>query len=117
MYVWYLPSPGLTSNFAARQLTRLVNPILLKKALASGLNRLIAAESLVTRYDTIVGDGDCGIGLKRGAEAVLSFLHDSSTVLTDDLLNAVDQIIALVENSMHGTNRAIYAIFLNALAH
>jgi hypothetical protein len=34
----------------------------------TGLNRLIAAEPDVTKYDTIVGDGDCGIGLKRGAE-------------------------------------------------
>src|SRR5947207_7184305 len=117
MYVWYLPSPGLTSNFAARQLTRLVNPILFKKALASGLNRLIAAESLVTRYDAIVGDGDCGIGLKRGAEAILSLLNDPSTVITDDLVNAVDLIIPVVEHSMDGTSGAIHAIFLNALVH
>jgi dihydroxyacetone kinase len=30
--------------------------------------RVIAAEPDITNYDTIVGDGDCGIGLKRGAE-------------------------------------------------
>lgn len=36
--------------------------------LASGLQAVIAAEPDVTKYDTIVGDGDCGIGLKRGAE-------------------------------------------------
>jgi dihydroxyacetone kinase len=36
--------------------------------LTIGLKRLIEAEPDVTRYDTIVGDGDCGIGLKRGAE-------------------------------------------------
>ena len=35
---------------------------------------MIACEAEVTRYDTIVGDGDCGIGLKRGAEAVLKEL-------------------------------------------
>jgi len=29
---------------------------------------VIAAEAEITHYDTIVGDGDCGIGLKRGAE-------------------------------------------------
>jgi triose/dihydroxyacetone kinase / FAD-AMP lyase (cyclizing) len=45
-----------------------VNPDTAKAALASGLERLIAAEPDVTKYDTIVGDGDCGIGLKRGAE-------------------------------------------------
>jgi triose/dihydroxyacetone kinase / FAD-AMP lyase (cyclizing) len=32
---------------------------------------LAAAESQLTQYDTIVGDGDCGITMKRGAEKVL----------------------------------------------
>ena len=39
-----------------------------KSALTAGLERVIAAEPDVTRFDTVVGDGDCGIGLKRGAE-------------------------------------------------
>jgi dihydroxyacetone kinase len=43
--------------------------------LMSGLRRLIKAEPEITRYDTIVGDGDCGIGLKRGAEGKLSSLY------------------------------------------
>jgi dihydroxyacetone kinase len=47
-----------------------VNYAQAKSALTTALNRLIAAEPDVTRYDTIVGDGDCGIGLKRGAEGM-----------------------------------------------
>lgn len=43
-----------------------------KTALTDGLERVIAAEPDVTRYDTVVGDGDCGIGLKRGAEGKCS---------------------------------------------
>ena len=39
-----------------------------KSALTSALERVIAAEPEITKYDTVVGDGDCGIGLKRGAE-------------------------------------------------
>lgn len=38
------------------------------KALKQGLEAVVAAEPDVTRYDSVVGDGDCGIGLKRGAE-------------------------------------------------
>lgn len=38
------------------------------EALVRGLESLIAAEPEVTRYDTVVGDGDCGIGLRRGAD-------------------------------------------------
>lgn len=40
--------------------------------LTSGLEAVIAAEPEVTRYDTVVGDGDCGIGLKRGADGEFS---------------------------------------------
>jgi dihydroxyacetone kinase len=86
-----------------------------QKVLASGLNRVIAAEPDVTRYDTIVGDGDCGVGLKRGAEAVLKFLGMGTT--NHDVINAVSQIIPIIENTMDGTSGAIYAIFLNSLAH
>ncbi|RYP07068.1 hypothetical protein DL764_002759 [Monosporascus ibericus] len=42
-----------------------------KDSLASGLQAVIEAEPEVTKYDTVVGDGDCGIGLKRGAEGAL----------------------------------------------
>jgi len=43
-------------------------PILAQKALSTALHRGVAAEPDITRYDTVVGDGDCGISLKRGAE-------------------------------------------------
>jgi dihydroxyacetone kinase len=39
------------------------------------LRRLIKAEPEITKYDTIVGDGDCGVGLKRGAEGRKSGLE------------------------------------------
>lgn len=94
-----------------------MDPAILKSVLSSGLKRLIAAEPQVTRYDTIVGDGDCGVGLKRGAEEVLKLLNDPSTKIAKDVVNAVNQIVNVVENTMDGTSGAIYAIFLNALAH
>ena len=48
-----------------------VDPSLAQSALKTALKRLISVEPDVTKYDTIVGDGDCGIGLKRGAECKL----------------------------------------------
>ncbi|KAF2005572.1 dihydroxyacetone kinase [Amniculicola lignicola CBS 123094] len=86
-----------------------------KDVLTTALNRVIVAEPDITKYDTIVGDGDCGIGLKRGAEAILSMLE--KTKKTDDLLIFLNNIIQVVEVAMDGTSGAIYAIFLNALAH
>jgi dihydroxyacetone kinase len=94
-----------------------VDPAVVKKVLGAGLKRVISVEPEVTRYDTIVGDGDCGVGLKRGAEAIQALLDNPSPALSDDIVNTVNRIVTVVENTMDGTSGAIYAIFLNALAH
>ena len=49
-----------------------MDPRQAENALTVGLKKLAEAEADITRYDTVVGDGDCGIGLKRGAEGELS---------------------------------------------
>lgn len=77
---------------------------------------MIDAEPQVTKYDTIVGDGDCGVGLKRGAEAVQKAIKDDPKP-TDDVILTVDKIVEAVEATMDGTSGAIYAIFLNSLVH
>ncbi|MCJ1401621.1 hypothetical protein MMC11_004837 [Xylographa trunciseda] len=92
-----------------------MNPDQFRKALKSGLENVIAAEPDVTKYDTIAGDGDCGIGLKRGAEAILKMLD--RTKPTDDALLAFLEVVRVVEGTMDGTSGALYAIFLNSLAH
>jgi dihydroxyacetone kinase len=91
-----------------------VDPATLKKALTSGLKRMIAAEPEVTRYDTIIGDGDCGTGLKRGAESILKVLEGE---ISDDIVLTVDKFVNAVEATMDGTSGAIYGIFLNSLVH
>jgi dihydroxyacetone kinase len=89
----------------------------IRKVLGAALNNVIKAEPEITRYDTIVGDGDCGIGLKRGAEAVLALINDTSIDFNGDVINTINRIVTVVENTMDGTSGAIYAIFLNALVH
>ncbi|KAJ5690140.1 Dihydroxyacetone kinase [Penicillium macrosclerotiorum] len=107
-----------TSNLAEEIPSNLkLDPAVVKKVLSAGLQRVIRAEPEVTRFDTIVGDGDCGIGLKRGAEAIQVLLDSASPPLSDDVVNTVNRIVTVVENVMDGTSGAIYAIFLNALAH
>ena len=82
-------------------------------ALKCGLQRVIETEPEITQYDTLVGDGDCGIGLKRGPEAILSKLHNGP--LIQDAVVLLQTIVSVVEESMDGTSGAVYAIFLNAL--
>lgn len=63
-----------------------------QKALTAALERVISVEPEVTKYDTVVGDGDCGIGLKRGAEGTCVHLarrRDQQRVeITHSLANA-----------------------------
>jgi triose/dihydroxyacetone kinase / FAD-AMP lyase (cyclizing) len=92
-----------------------LDPQLASKILSAGLERLIVSEPDITHYDTIVGDGDCGIGLKRGAEVLMADLQTGD--LAPDAVALVNRIVAVTEISMDGTSGAIYAIFLNALAH
>ncbi|KAG6989754.1 dihydroxyacetone kinase [Physcia stellaris] len=92
-----------------------VNPATMRKALESGLKRVIAAEADVTRFDTIVGDGDCGVGLKRGAEGLLRMLEGDN--LSDDAVVNMARVVPIIETTMDGTSGALYAIFLNSLAH
>ncbi|KAK9245716.1 Dak1 domain-containing protein [Lipomyces tetrasporus] len=77
--------------------------------------KVIAAEPLITQYDTVVGDGDCGYTLKRAAEAVLSFVTSSSGAISPTVSTLVD-LAETVENNMDGTSGAIFSIFLHALA-
>jgi len=82
-----------------------IDPAQAQSALKAGLDRLITVEPDVTKYDTIVGDGDCGIGLKRGAEAILKMLETAKS--TDDVLILLNNIIQVVEVSMDGTSGAM----------
>ncbi|KAK3711983.1 dihydroxyacetone kinase Dak1 [Vermiconidia calcicola] len=92
-----------------------IDPALAQKALSHALQKVIDAEPDITKYDTVVGDGDCGIGLKRGAEGIQKQLEQLKS--EKDAARFVDGITSVVENTMDGTSGALYAIFLNALAH
>ncbi|PPJ60959.1 hypothetical protein CBER1_08590 [Cercospora berteroae] len=85
------------------------------KVLGQALDKLIQAEPEITRYDTVVGDGDCGIGLKRGAEGIKKKLSEIGG--QNDAALWLNEIIGVVETDMDGTSGALYAIFLNALAY
>ncbi|KAL8779919.1 MAG: hypothetical protein Q9203_001520 [Teloschistes exilis] len=91
-----------------------VNSDLLKRMLKSGLDKVVAEEAQITHYDTIVGDGDCGVGLKRGAEGILEML--SSDQISQDPVVSITKVAGIVEDTMDGTSGALYAIFLNSLA-
>jgi len=55
-----------------------------RSAITAACHTLIESEPILTRYDTIVGDGDCGITMKRGATEILSRLEQQPLSLVDD---------------------------------
>ncbi|KAF4984333.1 hypothetical protein FZEAL_444 [Fusarium zealandicum] len=106
-------SAGATQDFQPSDLK--MDAKAAQSALKNGLEKVIEAEPDVTRYDTVVGDGDCGIGLKRGAEAILK--HIDEHPFTGDVVVDLSSVVTVVETAMDGTSGALYAIFLNALVH
>lgn len=86
-------------------------------ALRNAMAVLIDQEPLITKYDTQVGDGDCGETLKFGAEAILNALDSDKSFQDhlDDPVATLSVITELVEDSMGGTSGGIYAIYLTSL--
>jgi triose/dihydroxyacetone kinase / FAD-AMP lyase (cyclizing) len=109
-----LDNTAASSKQASAKSNLTIDPKQAHQVLKAGLEKMIAIEAEVTKYDTIVGDGDCGIGLKRGAEAVLKELGSGDN--PTDAVAFLNKIVPVVENTMDGTSGAIYAIFLNALS-
>lgn len=75
----------------------------------------VAAEAELTKYDTILGDGDCGTTLKAGCEGVLERI-DQDDLASGDLASTFMTISEIAEEKMGGTSGALYSIFFNALA-
>jgi len=73
----------------------------------------VAAERELTEYDSILGDGDCGMTLKAGCEGVLARIDELES---DNLASAFMMISEVAEEKMGGTSGALYSIFFNALA-
>ena len=105
---------GNTTATKAKPSGLAIDPALAEKSLKQALKKVMDAEPEITKYDTVVGDGDCGIGLKRGAEGIIAQLDKQND--EKDAAVYLDGIAGVVEQTMDGTSGALYAIFLNALA-
>lgn len=75
---------------------------------------MIDAEQRITEHDALVGDGDCGITIARGAKAVMEYIESSAA--SDDAVKEVMALTNVLENNMDGTSGAIYSIYFAALA-
>ena len=71
------------------------------KSVKAACQVLIDSEPLLTKYDTIVGDGDCGLTMERGAKEVLSQL-ESKMLRTYHPVPFFDSLACAISKSMGG---------------
>lgn len=103
-----------TENQAAKAGPKNGDAELTKKIIESLCKAVIEVEPTLTKFDTVVGDGDAGETLRHCAEAVLRDLQ-SNKIPTDRATSTVLGITESQESSMGGTSGALYAIFLTGL--
>lgn len=111
----YIDSPMVHQKSVTSSLK--IDASTFEKSLNNGLKKLLDAEPKITHYDTLVGDGDCGETLAKGANAILKALRDDSSFRDNlkDPVATISAITELVEDNMGGTSGGLYSIFLTAL--
>lgn len=73
------------------------------------------AEADLTKYDTIVGDGDCGITMKRGATEVEGRINDGS-IPTDHPVTMFSSMADAVSDSMGGTSGILLELMFRKIS-
>ncbi|GBC05879.1 hypothetical protein RclHR1_06490014 [Rhizophagus clarus] len=92
-----------------------VNSQLFESTIKAACNALIQAEPEITKYDTIVGDGDCGLTLKYGAIDILKALKENQ-IMTNDLSGGLMKISNILE-TRGGTSGFLYCLFIGAISN
>ena len=99
-----LPTLTIENNFAE----------LSKRAIVQAVTRLAEAEPILTKYDTIVGDGDCGITMKRGATEILLQIQNG-TINTEHPIPMFIGLADAVSASMGGTSGILIELMLRKM--
>jgi dihydroxyacetone kinase len=82
--------------------------VALGEALRRAADALLAAEPSLTESDSLVGDGDLGISMARGARAILGAIP---TLPLDDPSMTARALGTLLEHALSGTSGPLYATF------
>ncbi len=83
----------------------------LHRAIGAACDAIITAKNSLTEMDRLVGDGDLGINLARGAEAVKKMLHAAS----NDVADTLRSIAETLQRAVGGSSGPLYGVlFLRA---
>ncbi|KAL6860744.1 hypothetical protein ACO1O0_004778 [Amphichorda felina] len=86
----------------------------MEKMLRKACEDLVKAEPDLTKWDTVMGDGDCGETLKTGATALTAAL-DAGLAKSGSVVKVLHELEEIVESKMGGTLGGILGIFFVAL--
>ena len=92
----------------------IIDSTLLEAIARNASSNLIAAEPNLTKWDTIMGDGDCGQTCTLFAKAMLSAL-DNGIAKTGSVVLLLYEIESIIDNRMGGTLGGIFGIFFVSL--
>ncbi|EGO59398.1 hypothetical protein NEUTE1DRAFT_121216 [Neurospora tetrasperma FGSC 2508] len=92
-----------------------IDPALLESMIKSACNAVSAAEPDLTKWDTVMGDGDCGLTLQTGANALLDALTTKQVAANGSVVEVLNELEDIVEGKMGGTLGGILGIFFVAL--
>ncbi|BEI92353.1 uncharacterized protein CcaverHIS019_0411730 [Cutaneotrichosporon cavernicola] len=88
-----------------------VNPEVIQAALKYAAEDVVALEPQLTKWDTIVGDGDCGETCEMGGLAVLKAVKEGLGK-DGDLVTLFRDLTEIIDEACGGTLGAIFSIFL-----
>lgn len=94
-----------------------INADLMRNMITAACSDVIKAEPALTRWDTVMGDGDCGETFKTGAVNLLAALESPELAACDSVLTVLHRFGEIVEAKMGGTLGGILGIFLVALTN
>lgn len=84
-------------------------------SLEKACKKLIESEPMLTKYDTIVGDGDCGITMERGATEILARLQKKD-IDTSHPVPLFDSLANAVSSSMGGTSGVLLELMFRKMS-
>ena len=86
-----------------------------KSLTTAAATKLAESEALLTKYDTIVGDGDCGITMARGANEILSRLKNDALPLQHPV-ELFSNLADAISGSMGGTSGVLLELMFRKMS-
>eukprot|EP00551_Chaetoceros_affinis_P010231 CAMPEP_0203677534 /NCGR_PEP_ID=MMETSP0090-20130426/28522_1 /ASSEMBLY_ACC=CAM_ASM_001088 /TAXON_ID=426623 /ORGANISM="Chaetoceros affinis, Strain CCMP159" /LENGTH=598 /DNA_ID=CAMNT_0050544445 /DNA_START=16 /DNA_END=1812 /DNA_ORIENTATION=- len=109
------PPSKVTSDTVSAELMLSSFTEVIQSSIQSACNKLIASEPLLTKYDTIVGDGDCGLTMERGAREILSRLENKQ-IDTSHPVSLFESLATAVSASMGGTSGVLLELMFRKMS-